>query len=187
MKKRWWLWLLITLACMIVIFIISELTGVSIVSIFGWGTLGVFGIVALIVSFLFLGTFAFMIAFLIKLLLPISNMENRAFIMGILGFCAILIGYFLNTKTEWSIFIIMVGFAIGCVAGAVYQEGLDIKRYEPQRIPDNEEGTDEEDKYALFQAMSTEQLIEYKIYFKKNKSVVKLIDEILAERGKANS
>ena len=88
MKRRWWLWLLLALACLVVVFGVSELTGISIGSIFGWGTLGVLGVVVLIISSTILAGFAFLIACILKLLLGsfISNRENVSITLGILGF-----------------------------------------------------------------------------------------------------
>ena len=131
MKRRWWLWLLLALVCSMIVFGISELIGVSIGSILGWGTLGVLGVVGLIVGITLLAGLTFLIGGLIRLLLEcfISNREMLSITLGILGFCAILVGYILTaTEFEWSLFIIMVGFFIGFLAGEEYQRFSDLRK-----------------------------------------------------------
>ena len=126
MKRRWWLWLLLALACLVIVFGVSELTGISIGSIFGWGALGTLGVIAVIILTMFVAFFAFFIAWLLTLLLEnfISNEEKLSITLGILGFCAILVGYITAREFEWSLFIVMVGFFTGCLAGVKYQRFL---------------------------------------------------------------
>ena len=137
MKRRWWLWLLLAFACLTVIFGISELTGISIGSIFGWGTLGVLGVVAIVVALTILAGLAYFIAGILRLLFQIfiSNTEKLSITLGILGFCAILVGYILTATREfgWSIFIVMVGFFIGFLAGEEYQRFSDLRKEEETR------------------------------------------------------
>ena len=126
-KRKWWLWLLIALACMIIVFVIAELTGASILSTFGWGILGVFGVLGVILA-LILSVFVIApIVMIIRLLLQcfISNKEILSITLGSLGFCAILVGWILTIRqNEWSLLIMMVGFALGCLAGVEYQKHL---------------------------------------------------------------
>ena len=129
MKRRWWLWLLLAWACLMVVFGVSELAGVSILSIFGWGALGALGVLAFIIIFtMFAAFFALPIAWLLKLLLEnfISNRQKLSITLGSLGFCAVLVGYILTVREfEWSLFVVTVGFLMGCLAGAEYQRFLD--------------------------------------------------------------
>ena len=126
MKKRWWLWLLIALGCLSIIFIVSRLMGVSLFHIAGWGVLGVIGVVAVIL----LAGIAFVIPFIFRALLKgfVSNREKMSIILGSLGLCAIVVGW-VATRLEasWSLFLIMSGFSMGCLAGAEYQEYLDLR------------------------------------------------------------
>ena len=120
-KRKWWLWLVIALACMIIVFAIAELTGASIISVFGWGALGAIGIFALIL----LAGIAFIIPFFFRVLLRafVSNHERLSLILGGLGLCAIVIGWVgTGLEARWSLFLIMSGFSMGCLAGAEYQE-----------------------------------------------------------------
>ena len=120
-KRKWWLWLLIALACMIVVFVIAELTGAPTISIFGWGALGVIGIFV----FILFGGISFIIPLLFRALLEmvISNREKLSIILGSIGFCAIVVGW-ITTRLEydWSLFLMMSGFSMGCLAGAEYQK-----------------------------------------------------------------
>lgn len=128
-KRKWWLWLLIALACMITVFVIAELTGASITSIFGWGILGIFGVLG-VMGALIVGTFFVIlpIVMVIRLLLEafISNREILYLTLGSLGFCAILVGWILTIRQqpEWSFPVMIVGFLLGCLAGAEYQKHL---------------------------------------------------------------
>ncbi len=131
MKRRWWLWILLPIACLIIVFGVSELTGASEVSIFGWAILGAFGIMTTIFYALFLALFGAAGALLVKVLLGIfiSNGENLSITLGILGFCAILVGYILTLgQFAWSLFIVIAGFFMGCFAGAEHQRFFDLHK-----------------------------------------------------------
>jgi len=120
-KRKWWLWLLVALACVIIVFVIAELTGASVTSIFGWGALGAIGVFAVIL----LAGIAFVIPFLFRALLRefVSNHERLSLILGGLGLSAIVIGWVgTGLEARWSLFLIMSGFSMGCLAGAEYQE-----------------------------------------------------------------
>jgi len=134
MKRRRWLWLLLASACLIIVFGVSGLTGISIGSIFGWGTLGVLGALGLVVALTILAGLAYLIAGILRLLIQIfiSNIEKLSITLGILGFCAVLVGYILTATREfgWSIFIVMVGFFIGFLAGEEYQRFSDLRKEE---------------------------------------------------------
>lgn len=120
-KRKWWLWLVIALACMIIVFTIAELTGAPVVSVFGWGALGAIGVFAVIL----LAGIAFVIPFLFRALLRefVSNHERLALILGGLGLSAIIVGWVgTGLQARWSLFLIMSGFSMGCLAGAEYQE-----------------------------------------------------------------
>ena len=127
MKKRWWLWLLIALGCLSIIFIVSRLMGVSLFHIVGWGVLGVIGAFAVIL----LAVIAFVIPLILRALFKefVSNRERMSIILGSLGLCAIIVGW-MGTILEarWSLFLIMSGFSMGCLAGAEYQEYLDLRK-----------------------------------------------------------
>ena len=125
-KRKWWLWLIIALGCMIIVFIIAELTGASITSILGWGAFGAIGIFVVIL----LAGAAFVIPFLFRALLRdfVSNHERLSVILGGLGLCAIVAGWIATSmEASWSLFLIMSGFSMGCLAGAEYQEYLDLR------------------------------------------------------------
>jgi len=102
MKRRWWLWLLLATACLMVALAISEITGISTGNITGWGTLGILGKVALVFVLVFVFAIAvgmaYIIAYLLKLLLTkfVSHGKNLSTILGVLGFCIILAGYVLS-------------------------------------------------------------------------------------------
>lgn len=135
MKRKWWLWLLLASACSMVIFGISELTGISLGGIFGLGIGSVLLVVALIIGIPFALTmtfgFAYIVAQIFRLLLSsfISNREMPYITFGILGLCTILVGFILTaTKSDWSLFVIMVGFFMGCLAGAEYQRFGDLQK-----------------------------------------------------------
>jgi hypothetical protein len=120
-KRKWWLWLVIALACMVAVFAIAELTGASVTSILGWGALGAIGVVAVVL----LAGVAFVIPFLLRALLKafVSNHERLSLILGGLGLSAIVIGWVgTGLEARWSLFLIMSGFSMGCLAGAEYQE-----------------------------------------------------------------
>ncbi len=124
MKRRWWLWLLIALACSVIVFVVSELIGISIVRILGWGVLGAFGVLSVIFTIIITTFFTFCIGGLIRFLLEcfISNKEILSITLGSLGVCAILVGWILTIRESgWSFLVIMVGFFMGCFAGAEYQ------------------------------------------------------------------
>jgi hypothetical protein len=129
MKRRWWLWLLLATACLMVTLGIAEITGISTGNITGWGTLGILGKVALVfvLAFVFAiaAGMAYIIAYLLKLLLTkfVSHGKNLSTILGVLGFCIILAGYVLSiVENNWSLFIVIIGFFTGCLAGVEYQE-----------------------------------------------------------------
>lgn len=125
-KRKWWLWLVIAFACMMIAFAIAELTGASLISIFGWGALGVVNIFA----FVLLAGISFVLPMLFRALLEtvISNREKLSIIFGSIGICAIVVGW-ITTRLEhdWSLFLIMSGFSMGCLAGAEYQKHLDLR------------------------------------------------------------
>ena len=116
-------------ACLTIIFVISKLAGVSIGSIFGTGALGALTIVVTIFGALVASFFAFPIAWLLKLLLDsfIPNREVTSLILGTLGLCAVLVGH-IKRDSEWSSLLIVVGFLIGCFAGAEYQKAKGTKK-----------------------------------------------------------
>ena len=125
-KRKWWLWLLIALGCLLIIFIVSKLIGVSLLHILGWGALGVVGVFAVIL----LAGGAFVIPFIFRALLKgfVSNREKMSIILGSLGLCAIVVGWIATSmEASWSLFLIMSGFSMGCLAGAEYQEYLDLR------------------------------------------------------------
>jgi len=125
-KRKWWLWVIIAFACVMIVFGIAELTGASIISIFGWGILGILGfLAAILVSILALVFLVAPIAWVIRALLDefISNKEILYITLGSLGFCAILVGWILTTRQVWwSALVIMGGFAFGCLAGVEYHK-----------------------------------------------------------------
>jgi len=143
-KRKWWLWLIIAFACMIVAFAIAELTGNSLISIFGWGALGVVGVFA----FVLLAGVSFILPLLFRALLEmfISNREKLSIIFGSIGVCAIVIGWIATKQGhDWSLFLVMSGFSMGCLAGAEYQKHEFRSSNEPEgrlgQIPDEiEEG-----------------------------------------------
>ena len=125
-KRKWWVWLIIAFACMMIIFGIAELTGTSVVGIFGWGILGILGFLAVTLGLVLAAMFIVApIAGIITMLLRefISNKEILYITLGSLGFCAILVGWILTIRqVGWSFLVIMVGFAFGCLAGVEYQK-----------------------------------------------------------------
>jgi len=137
MKRRWWLWLLLALACLVIVFGVSELTGISIGSIFGWGVLGIFGVLATIGLLMLSAVFVVLpIGMLVKFLLEcfISNREMLYMTLGSLGFCAILVGWILTIRESgWSFLVMMVGFTMGCLAGIEYQRFSDLRKEEETR------------------------------------------------------
>ena len=146
-RRKWWLWLIIAFACMMIVFGIAELIGASIISIFGWGILGILGFLAVtLASILALVFLVAPIAWLIRALLDefISNKEILYITLGSLGFCAILVGWILTTRQVWwSALVIMGGFAFGCLAGVEYQQHSLSSSNEPERrleqVPDEKE------------------------------------------------
>jgi len=149
-RRKWWLWLIIAFACMMIVFGIAELTGASIISIFGWGILGILGFLAVtLASILALVFLVAPIAWVIRALLDefISNKEILYITLGSLGFCAILVGWILTTRQVWwSALVIMGGFAFGCLAGVEYQQHSLSSSNEPERrleqVPDEKERED---------------------------------------------
>ena len=137
MKRRWWLWLLLALACSLIIFAVSELTGLSIAGIFGWGALGVLGIFGVLAALMLSAVFVVLpIVVLVKFLLEcfISNREILYITLGSVGFCAILVGWILTIRESgWSFLVIMVGFSMGCLAGIEYQRFSDLRKEEEMR------------------------------------------------------
>lgn len=125
-KRKWWLWPLGALSCLSIIFAVSKLMGIPLSSIVGWGTLGVIGVFAIILFALL----AFVIPVLLRALFRefVSNRERMSIILGSLGLCAIVVGW-MGTILEarWSLFVVMSGFSMGCLAGAEYQEHLDLQ------------------------------------------------------------
>jgi len=127
MKRKWWLWILIAVACLVVTFVVSELVGVSMAVILGGGVLGILGVLAII---LFTVLFAFPIGWIVKVLFAsvIPNSEILPVVLGSVGLCAILVGSILAIRgIEWSFFVIVVGFTTGCFAGAEYQKDCDLR------------------------------------------------------------
>ena len=125
-KRKWWFWFLIALGCLLIIFIVSKLIGVSLLHILGLGALGVVGVFAVIL----LAGGSFVIPFIFKALLKgfVSNREKMSIILGSLGLCAIVVGWIATSmEASWSLFLIMSGFSMGCLAGAEYQEYLDLR------------------------------------------------------------
>jgi hypothetical protein len=127
-NRKWWLWVIIAFACVMIVFGIAELTGASIINIFGWGILGILGfLAATLVSILALVFLVTPITWVIRALLNefISNKEILYITLGSLGFCAILVGWILTTRQVWwSALVIMGGFAFGCLTGVEYQKHL---------------------------------------------------------------
>ena len=120
-KRKWWFWPVIALACMVTVFAIAELTGAPAVSVFGWGALGGIGVFAVVL----LAGVAFIVPFFLRVLLRpfVSNHERLAVILGGLGLSAVVIGWVgTGLEARWSLFVIMSGFSMGCLAGAEYQE-----------------------------------------------------------------
>ena len=133
-KRKWWVWLLIALACVTIAFIVIELTGASVISIFGWGALGAIGVFALVL----LACIAFVIPFVFRTLLRafVSNHERMSLILGGLGLSAIVAGWIgTGLEASWSLFVIMSGFSMGCLAGAEYQEYLFKRDGKPEQVP----------------------------------------------------
>ena len=129
-RRKWWLWLLIALACMIIAFAIAELTGASIIGTFGWGILGILGAVGIMAA-LVIGAVFFIVPVTggIWLLLRhlISNREILYVTLGGLGLCAILVGWILTARhSGWSLPVMMIGFGLGCFTGVEYQKHLSI-------------------------------------------------------------
>ena len=128
MKRKLWLWILIALACSAIVSVVSWLTDVSIASIFGWGISGILFVVFIIVVG---GLFIFPIAYIFKFLLEslIANREMLYITLGSLGLCAILVGLILFTRGwyEWSFPVIIVGYSLGCLAGAEFQKNYDLQ------------------------------------------------------------
>ena len=125
-KRKWWFWVIIALGCLLIIFIVSKLIGVSLFHILGWGALGVMGVFAVIL----LAGGAFVIPFIFRALFKgfVSNREKMSIILGSLGLCAIVVGWIATSmEANWSLFLIMSGFSLGCLAGAEYQEYLDLR------------------------------------------------------------
>lgn len=149
-KRKWLLWLIIALGCMIIVFVTAELTGASITSILGLGILGILGAIG-VIAVLVVGT--------VFLILPItggiwyllahiiSNREILYITLGSLGFCAILTGWILTVRqSSWSLLVMMVGFGLGCFAGAEYQKYSLSVSHESERvieqIPNKTRGND---------------------------------------------
>ena len=129
MKRRWWLWLLLATTCLMAAFGIAEITGISTGNITGWGTLGILGKVALVFVLAFVFAIAvgiaYIVAYLLRLLFAkfVSHGKNLSTILGVLGFCIILAGYLLSVvENNWSLFIVIIGFFTGCLAGVEYEE-----------------------------------------------------------------
>ena len=147
-KRRWWLWLVLAFACMVIVITVVKLTGSSIPSVLGLGTLGVLGFLA--AGLLLALATIFIIApivMLTRVLLAdlISNKEIVYITLGGLGFSAILAGWILTIRqVEWSLLVIVGGFAFGCVAGVEYHEHSLSKSSESARIL--EQVPDEEDE-----------------------------------------
>jgi len=125
-KRKWWIWLIIAFACMMIVFAIAELTSASITSILGWGILGVLGVLG-VAAALIAGTIFVVapIVMVIRALLGwfISNREILYITLGSLGFCAILVAWILTIRqVGWSLLVMMLGFALGCLAGVEYQQ-----------------------------------------------------------------
>ena len=125
-KRKWWLWLIIAFACVMIAVAIAELTGASIIGVFGWGALGVIGVFV----FILLAGISFALPLLFRALLEtvISDREKLSIIFGSIGVCAIVVGW-ITTRLEydWSLFLMMSGFSMGCLAGAEYQKYLDLR------------------------------------------------------------
>jgi len=125
-KRKWWLWIIIAFACAMIAFAIAELTGASIIGVFGWGALGVIGVFA----FILLAGMSFILPMIFRALLEtvVSNREKLSIIFGSIGACAILAGWITSRlEYSWSLFLILSGFSMGCLAGAEYQKHLDLR------------------------------------------------------------
>lgn len=149
-KRNWWVWPTIIFGCMLIILGIAELTGTSIASVFGWGMLGMLGAVGIILT-LAVGAVFFIIPITggIWYLLAhlISNREILYVTLGSLGLCAILVGWILTVRQSgWSLPVMIVGFGLGCFAGAEYQKGISVGSSGFQEvieeIPSNERDND---------------------------------------------
>jgi hypothetical protein len=149
-NRKWWLWVIIAFACVMIVFGIAELTGASIINIFGWGILGILGfLAATLVSILALVFLVTPITWVIRALLNefISNKEILYITLGSLGFCAILVGWILTTRQVWwSALVIMGGFVFGCLAGVEYHKHSLSVSHESERvieqIPNKPRGND---------------------------------------------
>lgn len=137
-KRNWWLWLIIAFACTMIVFSVAELTGASIVSIFGWGILGILGFIAVTLGLMLVSIIIVVpLAGIIRALLTefISNKEIVYITLGGLGFCAILVGWILTTRqVQWSLMVMMVGFALGCLAGVEYYKHSLSVSHETERV-----------------------------------------------------
>ena len=149
-QRKRWLWAIIAFACVTITFGVAELTGASIITILGWGLLGILGFLAVVsLSVVAVVVIVLPIAFVIKALLDefISNTEIRYTTLGSLGFCAILVGWILTTRQVWwSPLVIMEGFVLGCLAGVGYHEHSLRVSHESGRVleqtPDKTRGND---------------------------------------------
>jgi hypothetical protein len=137
-KRKWWLWIIIAFACVIITFGVAELTGASVASVFGWGILGILGFMAVTLGLMLVSIIIVVpIAGIIRALLTefISNKEIVYIILGGLGFSAILVGWILTTRqVEWSVIVMMVGFALGCFAGVEYHKHSLSVSHESERV-----------------------------------------------------
>jgi len=132
-RRKWWFWLLIALACLVLLFVIAELIGASVPSVLGWGALGVVGFIAA----MFFAGVSFILPFLFRILLVdvIRNQEIRSIVMGVMGACAIFAAWMPTGLGEgWSLFLMMSGFSLGCLAGAEYQKYLFNRESKPQEV-----------------------------------------------------
>ena len=145
-KRKWWLWLIIAFACMITAFALAELTGTSIGSVFGWGLFGVLGLVVLVLGLALTGLFIVVpSAAIIRWLVAafISNREIRYITLGSLGFSSIMAGWILTTRQAgWSLIVVMVGFALGCLTGVEYEQHSLSSSNESARRLEQVSGTD---------------------------------------------
>lgn len=132
LKRRWWIWLLAALFCWIVGFVFMKLTGDTTKNdIFGWGALGLmYGIPLTFGLLMFSVLFVWFVGGLLRLILGsfVSDRGIVALVLFSLGFLSIFFGLVLVIRAfEWSFWLIITGFSMGCAAGAEYQRCNDLR------------------------------------------------------------
>ena len=149
MKRRWWLWLILALACLIMVFGVSELTAVSIVDIFALGILGPI----LFIFWIFLyGLISIGIGGGVKVLLEklISDRVALYCTLIVLGLCFMLVGLLVFKEGVWSFIFTGTGFWMGFFAGLEFQKHQsDAEQHERERMSNRKYLSESEENELL--------------------------------------